>query len=197
KKSLIAIEELAEKPVKKLTARRQSTGVQIKDTPSVSVLKKKAQAKAERSKGIDLLSEAALLKKAQLKKAIKRSKRETDIHQAGGSRFEGIKEFLRWLMGCQVSDNLCLHKWKHYVNEVQGFGRRPPAKGIGLRVADSHIGNHPKDDFMPLETIRRSYSVIRKRISFELEGETFEPERGDFDQHFLSKMFEGHRSQLA
>ncbi|GJS98561.1 hypothetical protein Tco_0819731 [Tanacetum coccineum] len=58
------------------------------------------------------------------------------------------------------------------------FRRRPPAKGVGLRVADSHTGNHPEDDFTPLETIRRPYSVIRKRIPFELEGETFEPERG-------------------
>ncbi|GKD69446.1 hypothetical protein Tco_1323536, partial [Tanacetum coccineum] len=28
------------------------------------------------------------------------------------------------------------------------------AKGMGLHVADSYIGNHHKDDFMPLETIR-------------------------------------------
>ncbi|GKD24367.1 hypothetical protein Tco_1230581, partial [Tanacetum coccineum] len=35
-------------------------------------------------KGIKLLSEAASLEKAQLKKAIKRSKQETNIHQAGG-----------------------------------------------------------------------------------------------------------------
>nr|GEV40228.1 hypothetical protein [Tanacetum cinerariifolium] len=54
----------------------------------------------------------------------------------------------------------------------------PPAKGVGLGVADSHTGNHPEDDFMPLETIRRSYSATREKISFELEGETFELERG-------------------
>ncbi|GJV81946.1 hypothetical protein Tco_1517816 [Tanacetum coccineum] len=58
------------------------------------------------------------------------------------------------------------------------FHQRPPAKGVGLRVADSHTGNHPEDDFTPLKTIQRSYSVIRKRIPFELEGETFEPESG-------------------
>ncbi|GJS65801.1 hypothetical protein Tco_0680365 [Tanacetum coccineum] len=46
---------------------------------------KKAPAKTERSKGIGLLSEAALPKKAQIKKAIKQSKRETFIHQASGS----------------------------------------------------------------------------------------------------------------
>ncbi|GKF48943.1 hypothetical protein Tco_0142194, partial [Tanacetum coccineum] len=49
---------------------------------------------------------------------------------------------------------------------------RPPVKGVGLHVADSHTGNHPEDDCMPLKTIRRSYSVIRERIPFELEGET-------------------------
>ncbi|GJV08974.1 hypothetical protein Tco_1346630 [Tanacetum coccineum] len=29
------------------------------------------------------------------------------------------------------------------------------AKGVGLRVADSHTGNHREDDFTPPETIRR------------------------------------------
>ncbi|GJX24670.1 uncharacterized protein Tco_0230966 [Tanacetum coccineum] len=58
------------------------------------------------------------------------------------------------------------------------FRRRPPAKGVGLRVADSHTGNYPEDDFTPLKTIRRPYSVIRERILLELEGGTFEPERG-------------------
>ncbi|GKF56422.1 hypothetical protein Tco_0166762 [Tanacetum coccineum] len=41
--------------------------------------------KAKRNKGIELLSEVALLKEAQLKKAIKRSKQDTNIHQEGGS----------------------------------------------------------------------------------------------------------------
>ncbi|GJS06349.1 hypothetical protein Tco_0363145 [Tanacetum coccineum] len=50
-------------------------------------------------------------------------------------------------------------------------------ENVGLRVADSHTGNHPEDDFTPLETIRRSYSIIREKIPFEFERETFEPER--------------------
>nr|GEU83053.1 retrotransposon protein, putative, Ty1-copia subclass [Tanacetum cinerariifolium] len=57
------------------------------------------------------------------------------------------------------------------------FHRRPPAKGVGLRVADFLTGNHPEDDFTPLETIQRSHSITGKMIPFELEGETFEPER--------------------
>ncbi|GJR33604.1 hypothetical protein Tco_1209288 [Tanacetum coccineum] len=83
KKALVVVEELVEKHVKKPATRRQSAGVQIRDTPGVSMSKKKAATKAERSKWVELLSEAASLEEAQLKKAIKRSKRETNIHQAG------------------------------------------------------------------------------------------------------------------
>ncbi|GKA00397.1 hypothetical protein Tco_0672947 [Tanacetum coccineum] len=68
KKTRVAIEEPAKKPAKKPTTRKQSAGVQIRDTPGVSVSKKKAPAKNERSKGIELLSNAALLEEAQLKR---------------------------------------------------------------------------------------------------------------------------------
>ncbi|GJV35915.1 hypothetical protein Tco_1408392 [Tanacetum coccineum] len=47
--------------------------------------KKVAPAKVVRSKGIELLSDAALLEEAQLKKALRRNKRDTTIHQANGS----------------------------------------------------------------------------------------------------------------
>ncbi|GJU46511.1 hypothetical protein Tco_1203777 [Tanacetum coccineum] len=100
--------------------------------------------------------------------------------------------------GSKISYDGCLiaKSWITYVNtsenttlsEAQGvslritsgvrFRRRPPTKGVGLRVADSYTGNHPEDDFTPLETIRRAYSVNREKFPFELEGETFEPERG-------------------
>ncbi|GJZ21987.1 retrovirus-related pol polyprotein from transposon TNT 1-94 [Tanacetum coccineum] len=64
---------------------KYSTGVQIRDTAGVSVSKKKAPATTDRSKGIDLLSKAALLEDAQIKKVLKRSKRETHSHQVSGS----------------------------------------------------------------------------------------------------------------
>ncbi|GJZ22461.1 hypothetical protein Tco_0559500 [Tanacetum coccineum] len=48
-----------------------------------------------------------------------------------------------------------------------------------LRMAESYNGNHPEDDFTPLDTIQRSHSTVRKWIPFELKGETFKPERGD------------------
>ncbi|GJT29433.1 hypothetical protein Tco_0909708 [Tanacetum coccineum] len=37
------------------------------------------------------------------------------------------------------------------------------AKGMGLRVADSHTGNHREDGFTPLETIRRFLGLIGSR----------------------------------
>ncbi|GKE18295.1 hypothetical protein Tco_1425872, partial [Tanacetum coccineum] len=37
------------------------------------------------------------------------------------------------------------------------------AKGVGLRVSDSHIGNHHEDGFTPLETIRRLLGIIGSR----------------------------------
>nr|GEV87163.1 Gag-Pol polyprotein [Tanacetum cinerariifolium] len=66
-----------------------TVGVVIRDTPGVSVSKKKALAKADRGKGIELLSDATLLKDAQLKKALdislKKSRQVTHKLQANGS----------------------------------------------------------------------------------------------------------------
>ncbi|GKF25844.1 hypothetical protein Tco_0081738, partial [Tanacetum coccineum] len=53
--------------------------------PVKSVLKNKAPAKIGRGKCIELLSDAALLKDAQIKKALKKSKRQTHNLQASGS----------------------------------------------------------------------------------------------------------------
>ncbi|GKA03568.1 putative ribonuclease H-like domain-containing protein [Tanacetum coccineum] len=41
-------------------------------------------------------------------------------------------------------------------------------------MADSHTGNHPEDDFTPLETIRRLCSVFGRRSHLGFEGETSE-----------------------
>ncbi|GJV68563.1 hypothetical protein Tco_1484072 [Tanacetum coccineum] len=48
-------------------------------------------------------------------------------------------------------------------------------EGVGLRVADSHTGNHPEGGFTPFETIRRLLVVIRRRSHLGFQGETFEP----------------------
>ncbi|GKB89544.1 hypothetical protein Tco_0961816, partial [Tanacetum coccineum] len=66
-----------------------TTGFVIRDTPDKLVSKKKTPAKTDRGKGIELLSDAALLEDAQLKKTLRKSKRETHKHQASGSS-EGV-----------------------------------------------------------------------------------------------------------
>nr|GEX92268.1 hypothetical protein [Tanacetum cinerariifolium] len=53
--------------------------------------------------------------------------------------------------------------------------KRPTAKGVGLRVADSRTGNHPEDDFTLFETFRRLCSVFGRRSHLGFEGETSEP----------------------
>ncbi|GJZ79311.1 hypothetical protein Tco_0644148 [Tanacetum coccineum] len=47
-------------------------------------------------------------------------------------------------------------------------------EGVGLRVADSHTGNHPEGGFTPFKTIRRLLVVIRRRSHLGFQGETFE-----------------------
>nr|GEX22706.1 reverse transcriptase domain-containing protein [Tanacetum cinerariifolium] len=77
------------RPAKKATT-TQTTGVVIRDTSDKSVSKKKAPAKADRGKGIELLSNVALLDDAQLKKTLRKSKQETHKLQASDSR-TGVK----------------------------------------------------------------------------------------------------------
>ncbi|GKA32254.1 hypothetical protein Tco_0718621 [Tanacetum coccineum] len=119
KRTIVKVEEEEPEPAKKVVSsqkpsRKQPTGVVLRDTPGVTVSKKKTPTTIDKSKGIDLLSDVAALKAtqlkkkmtpattdkskgidllfdvvaleaAQLKKAIKRSKHDTRIHQAGGS----------------------------------------------------------------------------------------------------------------
>nr|GEU87126.1 hypothetical protein [Tanacetum cinerariifolium] len=84
------LEEPAEKPKRAKKPAKKSTtvptsGVVIRDTPSVSVSKKKASTKVDKGKGMDLLSEATLLIDAQLKKTLKKSRLETHKLHASGS----------------------------------------------------------------------------------------------------------------
>nr|GEV64692.1 reverse transcriptase domain-containing protein [Tanacetum cinerariifolium] len=72
------------RPAKKAVT-ASTTGIAIKDTPDKYVSKKKTPAKADRGKGIKLLYDAALLEDAQLKKTLRKSKRETHKLQASGS----------------------------------------------------------------------------------------------------------------
>ncbi|GKC07220.1 hypothetical protein Tco_0998830 [Tanacetum coccineum] len=77
----------AKKPAKKSTT-IPTSGVVIRDTPGVFVSKKKAPAKDDRCKGIDLLFDVALLKAAQLRKALKKSKKDSHMLHASSSSKE-------------------------------------------------------------------------------------------------------------
>ncbi|GKD80240.1 hypothetical protein Tco_1342861 [Tanacetum coccineum] len=70
---------------KKTRKWKKPASLSKKQTLVITEEPKKAPAKDERNKGIVFMSEAALLEEVQMKKAIKRSKREKHLHQAGGS----------------------------------------------------------------------------------------------------------------
>ncbi|GKE37400.1 hypothetical protein Tco_1460805 [Tanacetum coccineum] len=72
------------RPAKKSTT-VPTAGVVLRDTPGVSVSKKKAPTKVDKSKGIEILYDVALLEVAQLKEATKRSKKDFHISQTSGS----------------------------------------------------------------------------------------------------------------
>ncbi|GKB38270.1 hypothetical protein Tco_0883212 [Tanacetum coccineum] len=76
------------RPTKKCTT-ASTANVVIKDTLGVSVSKKKAQSKVTKDKGIDLLSDVALLEDAQFKKALKKRKKDSHMLQPSGSS-EGV-----------------------------------------------------------------------------------------------------------
>ncbi|GJR76360.1 hypothetical protein Tco_0088725 [Tanacetum coccineum] len=60
---------------------------------------------------------------------------------------------------------------------ADGSFNEPTAKGVGLRVANSHSRNHPEDGFAPLKTIRRLLVAIGRRSHSGFKGDNFEPER--------------------
>ncbi|GJX75223.1 hypothetical protein Tco_0313818 [Tanacetum coccineum] len=72
---------------KESTGKRRQTGVTIRDTHIV--LKKKTPVQTQKLKVIEMLSEAAVLEEAQMKKAIKLSKRDTSFHHQTGGSNEG------------------------------------------------------------------------------------------------------------
>nr|GEU63438.1 retrovirus-related Pol polyprotein from transposon TNT 1-94 [Tanacetum cinerariifolium] len=69
----------------KKSSTMQTACVVIRDTPGVSLSKKKTLAKFDRGKGMDLLSDVALLEVSQLKKVLKKSKQDTHMLQVSGS----------------------------------------------------------------------------------------------------------------
>ncbi|GJY92241.1 hypothetical protein Tco_0508023 [Tanacetum coccineum] len=53
-----------------------------------------------------------------------------------------------------------------YANFIEGH----TPEGVGLQVTDSFTGNHRRDDFTPLETLRRFLGVFVSRSRLSSEG---------------------------
>ncbi|GKA60727.1 hypothetical protein Tco_0760134, partial [Tanacetum coccineum] len=84
KKNLQKKPKKAKKPAKKSNT-VPTVGVVIIDTLGVPVSKKKAPSKGNRGKGMELLSDAALLEAAQVKEALQKSKKDSYTLHASGS----------------------------------------------------------------------------------------------------------------
>ncbi|GKA14540.1 hypothetical protein Tco_0694186 [Tanacetum coccineum] len=156
KKTLVVVEEPAKKFAKNSTARRQSAGVQIRDTPGVSV---------------------------SIKKAIKQSKWETNIHQAGGSS-EGAS------LEPEVPDE---QKGKS-IDTSEGNGLKP---GIPDRISDDEEETqddefvHTPKNYVPTNDETNDvdddeYDRINKEmyndVNVELKDTELESERKDDEE---------------
>ncbi|GJW70127.1 hypothetical protein Tco_0127044 [Tanacetum coccineum] len=80
-----ALPKMKRKLKKPASPSKKRTLVKVEEEEYEPTKKDKPATKVARTKGIRLLYDAALLKEVQLKNALRRSKRETTIHQAGGS----------------------------------------------------------------------------------------------------------------
>ncbi|GJX38794.1 putative reverse transcriptase domain-containing protein [Tanacetum coccineum] len=88
-------------------------------------------------------------------------------------RFKGdskvsVPRSLPWResLGREENVSFDLVRCNLYPSSIEGG----TAEGVGLRVANSHTGNHRGDDFTPLETIRRFLGIIRSRSLSSLKG---------------------------
>nr|GEW20277.1 hypothetical protein [Tanacetum cinerariifolium] len=104
KEHIQRVSELRELPKRPLLP--PTTSVVIKDTPDKSVSKNKAPSKIGRGKGIELLSDAALLKEAHLRETLRKSKQETHKLQASGSNDSTDSEADSWGDSKDKSDNV-------------------------------------------------------------------------------------------
>nr|GEW28114.1 hypothetical protein [Tanacetum cinerariifolium] len=124
----------ANKPAKKSTI-VPTAGVVIRDTPGVSVSKKKAPAKVDKGKGMDLLSNVVLIKAAQPMKALKKSKQDTHMLYAGGSNLHTI---CYKLVGLQ--DLSCLCYWQATPKKARKFKKITlPSKKLSFVLEEEPI----------------------------------------------------------
>nr|GEW59356.1 hypothetical protein [Tanacetum cinerariifolium] len=87
---------------------------------------------------------------------------------AGGITRVCVPRSLSWRKSLDNVENVGFDPVKCYL--YPSFIEGHIAKGVGLRVENSHTGNHREDDFTPLETIQRFLGVIGSRSLSSSEG---------------------------
>ncbi|GJW06337.1 hypothetical protein Tco_1568760 [Tanacetum coccineum] len=142
-----------------------------------TLVAKKAPAKTERSKRIELLSDAALLEEAQLKKSIKRSKRETHIHQAGGSTADINKTD-------EEEDDEFVHTPEDYVPtndedvDDEEFDRinKEMYNDVNVELKDSEPEGEGKDDeeMTDLVTIMAALATQKTEVPLQCSSISFD-----------------------
>ncbi|GJV66499.1 hypothetical protein Tco_1482008 [Tanacetum coccineum] len=80
-----AIRKVAPKKARKFKKVASPSKKFIRDTPGVSISKKKSPAKGDRGKGVELLFDAALLEAAQVKEAFQKNKKDSNMILVSGS----------------------------------------------------------------------------------------------------------------
>ncbi|GJS19241.1 hypothetical protein Tco_0447873 [Tanacetum coccineum] len=118
--------------------------------------------------------------------------KDEECESIDSTKYRGMIGSLLYLMASSpdIMFSVCLcarFQEDPKTSHLEAFRRRLTTKGVGLRVADSHIGNHREDDFTPLETIRRFLEMDFKSFMMEgIDGEFhFLPEGGAGDEGAL------------
>ncbi|GKA33056.1 hypothetical protein Tco_0719423 [Tanacetum coccineum] len=175
--------------------RKQSTAVQIRDTPGVSVSKKKALATIDKRKCIDLPSEAALREEAQLKKALKRSKIETTIHQAGGSS-EGADSKSEGDSGDEAADNQQGDDERTDSDDEPTETDNPKTSDDEEETQDDEFVHTPKD-YVPTDdesndATEEEYEMINEELYGDVNVSLTDVEPADKEKDDVEMTVDGH-----
>nr|GEU92284.1 hypothetical protein [Tanacetum cinerariifolium] len=156
--------------------------------------KKKAPEKVARRKGIELLSDAALLKEAQLKKALERSKSKTTIHQAGNS-FES--EYELWGdSGYKDANDKKGDDERTEFDDEPTETDNPKTTDDEEEIHDDEFVYMPEDYVPTDDELNDVTKGEYKRISEELYGDVnvslTDAEPGDKEKHDVEMTVAGH-----
>nr|GEW10260.1 hypothetical protein [Tanacetum cinerariifolium] len=172
--SVTASDDSDPEPAKKPTRKRKPASVVIKRTPDVS--KKKTLVQSEKHKGVEMLSEAALLEEAQKRKALKLSRRETSFRYQtrGSSEGAGSKlEVLNEPKGKSVETSEGAGSKLEVLNEPKGKSVET-SEGAGSNQSEDDDDDRKSDD-------ERTKSDDDKSIDLNKTDNEEESQRDEFE----------------